>query len=74
MIIDLHTHPFGNPDFNPGDAIQSRRDVVTLRSRRPDIFRSRYVNVQDLTDRRDVSIKLSFNPGLRRTLSWSRPQ
>jgi hypothetical protein len=50
MIIDLHTHPFGNPDFNPGDAIQSRRDVVTLRRRRPDVFRSRYVNVQDLTD------------------------
>jgi predicted TIM-barrel fold metal-dependent hydrolase len=50
MIIDLHTHPFGNPDFNPGDAIQSRRDVVTLRRRRPDVFGSRYVNVQDLTD------------------------
>lgn len=50
MIIDIHTHPFGNPAFSPGDAIRSRRDVVTLRRRRPEIFGSRYVNVQDLTD------------------------
>ena len=50
MIIDLHTHPFGNPAFNPGNAIQSRRDVVTLRRRRPEVFKSRYVNVQELTD------------------------
>ena len=50
MLIDLHTHPFGNPAFEPGNAIRSRRDVVTLRRRRPDIFKSRYVNVQELTD------------------------
>lgn len=50
MIVDIHTHPFGNPAFSPGDAIRTRRDVVTLRKRRPDVFRSRYVNVQDLTD------------------------
>jgi uncharacterized protein len=50
MIIDLHTHPFGNPAFDPGAAIKSRRDVVNLRRQRPDVFRSRYINVQDLTD------------------------
>ncbi len=50
MIIDMHTHPFGNPDFFAGDAIKSRRDVVTLRKRHPEIFRMRYVNLQDLTD------------------------
>ena len=50
MIVDIHTHPFGNPRFSPGDAIRTRRDVVTLRRRRPDVFKSRYVNVQDLTD------------------------
>jgi predicted TIM-barrel fold metal-dependent hydrolase len=50
MIIDLHTHPFGNPAFDPGAAIKSRRDVVNLRRQRPDLFSSRYINVQDLTD------------------------
>jgi hypothetical protein len=50
MIIDLHTHPFGNPAFDPGAAIKSRRDVVNLRRQRPDVFRSRYINVPDLTD------------------------
>jgi predicted TIM-barrel fold metal-dependent hydrolase len=50
LIIDIHTHPFGNPNYAPGEAIKSRRDVVTLRKRHPDIFRSRYVNLQELTD------------------------
>lgn len=50
MIIDMHTHPFGNPNFNAGGAIKSRRDVVTLRKTHPEIFKSRYVNLQDLTD------------------------
>ena len=50
MIIDVHTHPFGNPSFNAGDAIKSRRDVITLRRRHPEIFKSRYVNIQDVSD------------------------
>jgi predicted TIM-barrel fold metal-dependent hydrolase len=50
MIIDMHTHPFGNPSFSYGDAIKSRRDVVTLRRRKPEIFRSRYVGARELTD------------------------
>ena len=49
-IIDIHSHPFGNPDFNAGDAIKSRRDVITLRRRAREIFDSRYVNVRDVTD------------------------
>lgn len=48
-VIDIHTHPFGNPAFDPGDAIKTRRDVVTLRRRARHVFDQRYVNVQDLT-------------------------
>lgn len=50
MIIDMHTHPFGNPNFSYGNAIKTRRDVVTLRRRKPEIFRSRYVNAREMTD------------------------
>jgi predicted TIM-barrel fold metal-dependent hydrolase len=50
MIIDMHTHPFANPAYSPGDAVRTRRDVVTLRIRRPDIFKQRYVNLQEITD------------------------
>jgi predicted TIM-barrel fold metal-dependent hydrolase len=71
MIIDMHTHPFGNPAFSPGNAIKSRRDVVTLRKTRPDIFSSRYVNLQELTDPLVEDMKIAgidkavIQPGFR---------
>ena len=71
MIIDMHTHPFGNPNFSYGDAIKSRRDVVTLRRRKPEIFRSRYINARELTDLlvEDMNVagidKTVIQPGFR---------
>jgi hypothetical protein len=30
-VIDILSHPFGNRDFTPGQAVRSRRDVITWR-------------------------------------------
>jgi predicted TIM-barrel fold metal-dependent hydrolase len=71
MIIDMHTHPFGNPTFSYGDAVKTRRDVINLRRQKPELFRQRYVNARELTDLlvEDMNIggidKTVIQPGFR---------
>lgn len=42
MIIDIHTHPFGFPSYrNLSDKIQTAADLVTFRTKYPELYRAR---------------------------------
>jgi predicted TIM-barrel fold metal-dependent hydrolase len=50
VIIDVHTHPFGNTSISLNEVIHSRRDVVILRRTAPDKFLSQWQDLKDETD------------------------
>lgn len=50
MIIDSHTHPFGNAKADLTGKIKSRRDAVLLRLTDPDLFAQLWGNPDDLSE------------------------
>jgi len=50
MIIDCHTHAFGNPKFNLTGYIKKRRDAVLFKKKYPDIFENHWKHIDDLTE------------------------
>lgn len=50
MIIDAHTHPFGNRGLDLSPYIRKVRDPILLRRRNPELFQQMLRGTDDLTD------------------------
>lgn len=67
MIVDDHSHPFGNPNLNLSKYVKSKRDAVILRWTHPDVWDSLVSGSED-PDMTDLMLKDMDANGIDRAI------